>query len=139
MHIGSGFFQFSGEMFYLLCNNLLIPLDSFCFKVYLGLNGLSLLWGFPGGLGGKESVCHAGDPGLIPGSGKIPWRREWLPTPVFLPGESHGQRSLAGYCLQGCKELDMIEQLTLLFSFTEHSVFKAHLCCSMYWNFIPFC
>ena len=29
---------------------------------------------------------------------KIPWRREWLPTPVFLPGKSHGQRSLAGYC-----------------------------------------
>ena len=72
MHIGSGFFQFSGEMFYLLCNNLLIPLDSFCFKVYLGLNGLSLLWGFPGGLGGKESVCNAGDPGSMPGSGRSP-------------------------------------------------------------------
>ena len=32
-----------------------------------------------------------------PWVGKIPWRREWLPTPVFLPGESHGQRSLVGY------------------------------------------
>ena len=38
---------------------------------------------------------------------KISWRREWLPTPVFLPGESHGQRSLVGYSPWGCKELDM--------------------------------
>ena len=47
---------------------------------------------------------------------KIPWRREWLPTPVFLPGEFHGQRSLAGYSPWGCKELDMNERLTLLLS-----------------------
>ena len=49
-----------------------------------------------------------------PWVGKIPWRREWQPTPVFLPGESHGQRSLVGYNPWGCKELDMTEQLTLL-------------------------
>ena len=49
---------------------------------------------------------------------KIPWRREWLPTPVFLPGEFHGQRSLAGYSPWGCKELDMNERLTLLLSFS---------------------
>ena len=36
-------------------------------------------------------------PGFDPWVGKIPWRRAWQPTPVFLPGESHGQRSLAGY------------------------------------------
>ena len=42
----------------------------------------------------KESACNAGGPGLIPGWGKIPWGREWQPTPVFLPGESHGERSL---------------------------------------------
>ena len=41
---------------------------------------------------------------------KIPWRREWLPTPVFLPGEFHGQSNLAGYSPQGCKELDMTER-----------------------------
>ena len=35
--------------------------------------------------------------GSIPGSGRFPWRRKWHPTPAFLPGESHGQRSLAGY------------------------------------------
>ena len=45
--------------------------------------------------------------------GKIPWRRKWQSTPVFLPGKSHGQRSLAGYSPWGCKELDMTEQLTL--------------------------
>ena len=39
--------------------------------------------------------------------GKIPWRREWQPTPVFLPGESLGQRSLVGYSPWGCKESDM--------------------------------
>ena len=51
--------------------------------------------------------------------GKIPLRRERLPTPVFLPGESHGQRSLAGYSPRGCKESDMTEQL---------AVFISHLC-----------
>ena len=40
---------------------------------------------------------------------KIPWRRAWLPTPAFLPGESHGQRSLAGYSSWGQKESDMTE------------------------------
>ena len=42
-------------------------------------------------------------PGLDPWVGKIPWRRKWQPTPVFLPGESHGQRSLAGYSPWGHK------------------------------------
>ena len=46
--------------------------------------------------------------------GKIPWRREWPPTPVFLPGEPHGQRSLAGYSPWGRTESDMTEQLSSL-------------------------
>ena len=45
-----------------------------------------------------------------------PWRREWLPSPVFLPEESHGQRSLMSYSPWGCKESDTTEQLTLLLS-----------------------
>ena len=56
--------------------------------------------GFPGGSDGKEPACqyrrherHGFDPWV----GKIPWRRAWQPTPGFLPGESQGQRSLAGY------------------------------------------
>ena len=44
----------------------------------------------------------------------IPWRREWQPTPVFLPGEIHGHRGLTGYSPWGHKELDMTEQLTLM-------------------------
>ena len=47
--------------------------------------------------------------GSILRSDKIPWRWTWQPTPVFLLGESHGQRSLAGYSLYGCKELDTTE------------------------------
>jgi len=44
--------------------------------------------------------------------GKIPWSRKWQPTPVFLPGKSHGQRNLAGYSPWGSKELDTIERLS---------------------------
>ena len=43
---------------------------------------------------------------------EIPWRREWQPTPVFMPGEYYGQRSLAGYSPWSHKELDMTERLT---------------------------
>ena len=71
----------------------------------------TIYMGFPGGSDCKESTCSAGEPDLIPDR-EIPWRREWLPTPVFLPGESHGQRSLSGYSPWGCKELDMTERLT---------------------------
>ena len=57
------------------------------------------------GSDGEESACNVGDPGSIPGSRKIPWRREWLSTPVFLPGECRGQTSLEGYnSPQGHKE-----------------------------------
>ena len=44
-----------------------------------------------------------------PGSGKIPWGRKWQPTPVFFPGESHGQRSLVGGGTQVRKELNTTE------------------------------
>ena len=47
--------------------------------------------------------------GFNPWVGKIPWRRAWQSAPVFLPGESHGQVSLAGYSSWGCKESDMTE------------------------------
>ena len=48
---------------------------------------------------------------------KIPWSRKWQPTPVFLPGESHGQRSLAGYTVHGPKESDT----------TEHEMEQDHM------------
>ena len=49
------------------------------------------------------------DSSLIPGSERFPWRRKWQPTPVFLPGKFHRQRSLVGYSPWGRKELDIIE------------------------------
>ena len=50
---------------------------------------------------------------------KIPRRRKWQPTPVFLPGESHGQRSLVGYSPWGCKESDTTELLHFLFFLSD--------------------
>ena len=64
------------------------------------------LWGTHDDLDGKESACSAGDPDLIPGLGRFPWRRKWQPAPVFSPGESHGQRSLVGYSSWHRKELN---------------------------------
>ena len=67
-------------------------------------------------LSNNESACSAGDTGdkgFDPWVGKIPWRMEWQPTPVFKPGEFHGQRILAGYSPWDHKELDMTEGLTL--------------------------
>ena len=65
-----------------------------------------------GGVSGEKPACQCGrhkrcrfDPWVR----KIPWRRAWQLTPVSLPGESHGQRSLVGYSPRGCKELDMTE------------------------------
>ena len=51
-------------------------------------------------------------PGFDPWVEKIPWKRKWQPTPVFLPGESHGQRSLMGYSPCGHKESDTTERLS---------------------------
>ena len=68
--------------------------------------------GFPDGTSGKEPACQCRRlkrEGFDPWVGKIAWRRAQQPTPVFLPGESHGQRSLVGYSPQGCKELNMTE------------------------------
>ena len=76
----------------------------------------SSILSFPGGSGIKESACqcrrrrrHGFDPWVR----KVPRRRKWQPTPVFLPGESHGQRSLVGYSPCGYKELNMFEWLSM--------------------------
>jgi len=67
----------------------------------------------PGGLDGKEAACPCRRCGIDPWVGKIPWRREWLPTPVFLPGEFHGPRRLEGYSPWDCKESDTTEWIML--------------------------
>ena len=62
---------------------------------------------FPGGAVAKEPACQRRRRKRCrfnPWVRKIPWRRKWQPTPIFLPGESHGQRSLVGYSPRGCKE-----------------------------------
>ena len=59
--------------------------------------------------------------GFKPWVGKIPWRRKWQSTPVLLPGKSHGQRSLVGYSLWGCKESNTTERLHFHFHFHFHS------------------
>ena len=62
----------------------------------------------PGLHSGKESACWCRRHkrcGFNPWVRKIPWSRKWQPTPLFLPGEFYGQRSLASYSPWGCKEL----------------------------------
>ena len=61
----------------------------------------------------KESAWQCRRCRLDPWVGKIPWRRQWQPTLIFLPGESHEQRSLAGYSPWGHKELDTTEHTHL--------------------------
>ena len=61
---------------------------------------LFVIWSFPGGTSGKEPACQCRRLGRCefdPWVGKIPWRKKWQPTPLFLSRESHGRRSLAGY------------------------------------------
>ena len=75
-------------------------------------------WGLPWWLSSKRICLKCRRCGFDPWVGKIPWRRDWLPIPIFLPGESHGQRSLAGYSSWGRKESDTIEWLTLSLTLT---------------------
>ena len=65
--------------------------------LYPSLMEPKLLKAFPGGASGKEPACQCKRRGFNPWVWKISWRRVRQPIPVFLPGESHGQRSLAGY------------------------------------------
>ena len=90
-----------------------------------------LCWGFPVGWDGKESACDGKNsaiclwPGFDPQVRKILWRRKWQPTPVFLTGKFHGQKSLAGCSPWGCRDSDVI------FTFFFHPAlgdFRQHLC-----------
>ena len=104
----------------------------------------------------KGTACNAGDTVLIPGWGKIPWRRAWQPTPVFLPGESlwieeprrlqfRLQSSLEGYSVDK-ESIGMIEWLILSHSFMAPqfssiftpyvSIFKEYCVLSLYFLFI---
>ena len=80
-----------------------------------------------GGTSGKESTCQCRrckGCGFNPWVGKIPWRRGWQPSPVFLTGKSHGQRSLVGYSPWGCKESDTIKRNTACVKAWKWKFFK---------------
>ena len=68
---------------------------------------LFMHWGFPGGSDGEESARNVGDLGSISGLQRFPGEGKWIPTPVFLPREFHGQRSLMA--LWNHKESEMTE------------------------------
>ena len=94
---------FSSKGFQLFLCIRLVPLVNIC--CHLEVKKKSVF-----GSEGKEAACKS--PRFNPWAWKISWRREWLSTTVFLPGEFHEQRSLAVYSPWGHKELDMAEWLT---------------------------
>ena len=97
-------------MFFSINTFLHSLLSSILFNSYL-FHNLSL-----GGSDGKVPACQCRRREFDPWVWKIPWRRKQQPAPVFLPGESHGQRSLEGYSAWGCKESDTPEGLSADYS-----------------------
>ena len=97
------------------CKTLQRPCNDAAFSRWLLLVSDGPVDRLPRWLNGKESTwqcrrCRR--PGFETWVEKIPWRRKWQPTPVFLPGESHVQRSLVGYSPWGHKESDTTSQLS---------------------------
>jgi len=83
---------------------------------------------FPGGTSGKEPTCQCRRHkrrGFDPWIRKIPWRRKWQPTPVFLPREFHGWRSLVDYSPPDHKESDTTERRHMLVSCIQYSILNA--------------
>ena len=90
-------------------------------------------WGFPGGASGKEGACQCRRrkrQGFHAWARNIPWRSARQPTPVFLPGESHGWRGLAGHSLWSRTESDTTEA-TKQACIPQHNVFKIYSLCAM--------
>ena len=98
------------------CDALMFIYLSIHPSIYLSI---LLKYGLPPWLSSKKSTCNA-DVGSIHWVGKIPWRSVWQSSPVFLPGESHGWRSLVGYSPYSHKELDRMEA-------TEHACMQIHV------------
>ena len=85
-----------------LANTYFVLCDSYmCLRYYV----IIVSTGFLGGASGKESACQCRRHGFDPWVGKIPWRRKWQPTPVFLPGKSPGQRNVVSYSPWACKRV----------------------------------
>ena len=112
--------KLSGPTVFFLCEKSLFILDSNSLKHYLGFTSLlepnfvqdALFFSVSQVALGKEPICQCRRRkkcGFYPWVGKIPWRRAWQPTPIFLPGEPQGQRSLAGYSPYVRKDSDRTE------------------------------
>ena len=95
--------------------------------------------GLPRWLNGKESTCQCRRCNFDPRVRKIPWRRKWQPSPVFLPGKSHGRQSLVGYCQWGLNELDTTERLHFHFKYPRSSEYLLNFLLKTktfgYWGF----
>ena len=87
----------------------------------------------PGGSDSKSVCLQCRRPGFDPWVRKIPRRKKWQPTPVLLPGKSHGQRSLVSYSPRGGRESDTVERLHFHFLCTQYS------CYYYYWPLVIFC
>ena len=86
-------------------------------------------------LGQWSVYLQCGRPRFSPWVGKIPWKRKWQPTPVFLPGRFHGRRSLVGYSPWGCKELDTTEWLLFV---SLRKVKNFIVCLFLFFSFLRF-
>ena len=112
-------FYFCGISYNVLLFFLILAIWDF-FHVFLELRLCQYSWSFKKNRASlvaqmvKKPACER--PRFNPWVRKIPWRRKRQPTPVFLPGKSHGQRSQVGYSPWGCKESDTTEQLHFHFS-----------------------
>ena len=103
---------------------------------FLPLDKTGIWLGFPGGATGKEPTCQCKRHKrcrFYPWVRKIPWRRAWQPTLVFLPGESHRQRRLASYNPWGCKESNTTERLGMHVSCINRSN-QQKLTTLQYWD-----
>ena len=100
-----------------------------CNQRYIGLDKVQS-W-LPWWLSGKESTCQCRRSGFDPRVRKILWRRKWKPTPVFLPGKSHGQKSLRGYSPWGCKTVRHIlatkQQQHVVINWRDINIFNSDL------------
>ena len=111
MYVSQIIMLYTLNLYNAICQLYLNETGIFIYGVKYGSN-----LGFPGGTSGKEPACQCRTckrRRFDSWVGKIARRRAWQSTPIFLPGESHGQRSLVGYSPRGHKESDMTEWLTL--------------------------
>ena len=116
----------TSKMLYMVLHLGQVPLGPVC--TLYGASQVAPYMGLPRWCSGKESACQGRGcrkHGFNPWVRTILWRKKWQPTAVFLPKKLHGQRSLAGYCPWGHKELDMTEHRHHYIAYTDGEKEKA--------------